>query len=419
MVRRSCAGDTSATAVRPSPSNAAGAHARAQATPPRVFYPRRNRPRSLAAMHTGMQRLTMLKPASLRPGDTVATVTLSWGGPGAIPHRYEAGKHQLQKIFGVRVVEMPHTLSDPQWVYRNPRARADDLMQAFADPDIKGIVSTIGGDESIRLLPWIDDATIASNPKVFVGFSDTTVSHLACYRAGLRTFYGPSIMAGFGENGGMFDYTVDAVRRSMFSPETFGQLKENRQGWTDEFLDWADPENQKRPRRLKPSMGWRWIQEGGRSAGDNGESAGQSHEVHGHLLGGCVVVLDQLRGTDVFPPLEAWYGAILFMETSELGASADYLTGVLRSFVAMGIIERIDAVLFGRPGGSVPAERHVEYDEAILRVVRDECGRDDIPIITAMDFGHTDPMTVMPYGARATIDTGKRQIRIEEPLTAG
>ena len=354
-----------------------------------------------------MQRFSMIKPTILHPGDTVATVSLSWGGPGAIPHRYEAGKHQLQNTFGVRVVEMPHTLSDPQWISRNPEARADDLMQAFADPDIKGIVATIGGDDSIRLLPWIDESVIASNPKVFVGYSDTTVSHLACYRAGLRTFYGPSIMAGFGENGGMFEYTVDSVRRSMFSVEPFGTLEENRQGWTDEFLDWADPENQKRSRRLNPSEGWRWIQEGDHSAGD----------VHGHLLGGCAEVLDQLRGTEVFPPREVWEGAFLFLETSEQGASADYLTGLLRSLAAMGIVERLQAVLFGRPGGGVPPERHGEYDEAILRVVRDECGRDDLPIITGMDFGHTDPMTVLPYGAAATIDAAGREIRINEAAT--
>ncbi|MFP4643953.1 MAG: S66 peptidase family protein [Spirochaetales bacterium] len=391
----------------------------------------------------------------LQPGDTLAAVTLSWGGPGTIPHRYEAGKHQLQKEFGVRVVEMPHTLSDPEWIYRNPRARADDLMQAFADPQIKGIVSTIGGDESIRLLPWIDDTVIAANPKGFVGYSDTTVSHLACYRAGLRTFYGPSIMAGFGENAGMFEYTVDAVRRSMFSTEPFGRLEENRQGWTDEFLDWAEPSNQLRARKLYPSGGWRWIQGGdragsageehpadgddnrparashraggeagavtgavkARAAGDGRDSAAAAGAVHGHLLGGCAEVLDQLRGTEVFPSREAWEGAFLFFETSEQGASPDFVTGFLRSLAAMGVIEGIRAVLFGRPGGGVPPERYAAYDEAILRVVRDEAGRDDIPVITGMDFGHTDPMTVLAYGAAATIDPNRREIRITEPLT--
>ncbi len=137
----------------------------------------------------------MIKPRKLQQGQTVAAVTLSWGGPGTFPHRYEVGKRQFEAEFGLRVVEMPHALRDPDWIARNPAARADDLMQAFADPSIAGIVSTIGGDDSIRLLRYLDLDVIRNNPKVFLGFSDTTVTHFAAYRAGLVSFYGPSFMA--------------------------------------------------------------------------------------------------------------------------------------------------------------------------------------------------------------------------------
>ena len=89
----------------------------------------------------------LIKPRKLAPGDTLAAVTLSWGGPGAFPDRYAAGKHQLEQEFGVLVVEMPNALRDPQFIADNPRARADDLMQAFTDPQIQGVVATIGGDE--------------------------------------------------------------------------------------------------------------------------------------------------------------------------------------------------------------------------------------------------------------------------------
>ena len=78
----------------------------------------------------------LVKPWQLRARDRIAAVTLSWGGAGLFPERYAAGKRQLEDEFGVRVVEMPHTLRDPGWIARNPRARADDLMQAFADPEI-------------------------------------------------------------------------------------------------------------------------------------------------------------------------------------------------------------------------------------------------------------------------------------------
>ena len=142
----------------------------------------------------------MLKPRRLKRGDRIAAVTLSWGGPGKYPHRYEVGKRQFEEVFGLSVVEMAHTLSEPDWIAKNPQARAEDLMSAFADSSISGIISTIGGDDSIRILPFLDLSIIRANPKAFVGYSDTTVSHLACYKAGLSSFYGPAFMSGFAEN---------------------------------------------------------------------------------------------------------------------------------------------------------------------------------------------------------------------------
>ncbi|SRR5258706_8082351 len=117
--------------------------------------------------------MAMLKPRKLNPGDKVATVSSSWGGPSVFPHRYQVGVQQLQKEFGLQVVEMPNTLKDANWLAHNPKARADDLMQAFADPSIKGIFATIGGEDSIRLLPLIDLNVIRDNPKIFMGYFHT------------------------------------------------------------------------------------------------------------------------------------------------------------------------------------------------------------------------------------------------------
>ena len=164
----------------------------------------------------------MIKPPKLNPGDKIATVSLSWGGPSVFPYRYQSGVRQLQEEFGLQVLEMPNTLKDADWLSRNPQARADDLMQAFADPSIKGIFSTIGGDDSIRLLPFLDLSVIRNNPKIFLGFSDTTISHLACYKAGLVSFYGPSIMIEFAENCGMFPYVVQSLRNTLFSSDRIG-----------------------------------------------------------------------------------------------------------------------------------------------------------------------------------------------------
>jgi muramoyltetrapeptide carboxypeptidase LdcA involved in peptidoglycan recycling len=342
----------------------------------------------------------MIKPKKLQAGDRVATVTLSWGGPGTFPHRYEAGKRQLEAEFGLTVVEMGHTLREDEWLHHHPEARAQDLMDAFADPSIKAIISTIGGDDSIRLLPFFDLDVIASNPKVFMGYSDTTITHLACLKAGLVSFYGPAIMAGFGENVDMFPHMVDSVRQTIFSSAPIGRVEPNTDGWTVEHLDWADPENQLRKRKLCPSTGWKFIQ---------GQGVRQ-----GRLIGGCIEVLDWLRGTAYWPDAETWQEAILFLETSEEAPPPSTVKYILRTYGAMGILEGLSGILFGRPGGQVPPERFGEYDEVLRQVVTEEEGLSDLPIVTHMDFGHTDPMFVIPYGLRAEIDCHTQQFTILE-----
>jgi len=341
-----------------------------------------------------------IKPLRLQAGDKVAAVTLSWGGPGTFPHRYQAGKQQLEAAFGVTVIETPHALRDPDWIAANPQARADDLMEAFADPSIRGIIATIGGDDSIRTLPYLDLEVIRQNPKVFMGFSDTTVTHLACWKAGLSSFYGPSMMAGFGENAGLFPYMVESLRRTVFSADPIGQIQPNTDGWTVERLEWADPANQSIKRKLTPSDDWRWL--------------GGSAPRRGRLLGGCLEVLDWLRGTDYWPPLSDWQDAILFIETSEEAPPPLYVERTLRVLGAMGILQRLAGMLVGRPGGEVPPTQFAEYDAAVERVVRGELGLHDLPIITRMDFGHTDPIMVLPYGARAEIDPLNQRLSILE-----
>ncbi|MEW5869761.1 MAG: S66 peptidase family protein [Chloroflexota bacterium] len=342
----------------------------------------------------------MLKPQKLLPGDRVAAVSLSWGGPGTFPQRYQAGKQQLQDEFGLQVIEMPHTLQDAAWLQRNPRARADDLMQAFADPSIKVIISTIGGSDSIRILPYLDLAVIQDNPKIFLGFSDTTISHLACYRAGLGSFYGPAFMAGFAENGGLFPYMVASVRKTLFSSAPIGAVEPNAAGWTVEHLEWADPSNQSRKRILNPCPGWNFL---------------QGHGLHrGRLIGGCIEVLDWLRGTDFWPASQSWQEAILFLETSEDAPSPEAVLFYMRTYAALGILERLAGILFARPGGHVPPEKFAEYDQAILQVVAEEQGLTDLPIVTGMDFGHTDPVFVLPYGVQAEIDCTARRFSILE-----
>ena len=342
----------------------------------------------------------MQRPRALKPGDTVAAVSLSWGGPATFPGRYEAGKRQFEKEFGISVVEMPHALKDAAWLAQNPAARADDLMRAFADPGISGIIGTIGGDDSIRLLPHIDLKVIKENPKPFIGYSDCTVTNFLCLAAGLTSFYGPTIMAGFAENTGMHQYLVDSFRKILCDPRPPGIVLPCAEGWTDEFLDWGNPANRSRKRVLTPPSGWQWLQGKG------------IHE--GRLVGGCFEILDWMRGSPIWPKPEIWDGAILFFETSEEKPSALAVKRFVRNLGVMGIPQRLAGVLFGRPGGQVDPSKFAEYESAILDVISGELGLTELPVVTQMDFGHTDPIMTLPLGVRARLDCDSKTFSIIE-----
>ena len=343
----------------------------------------------------------LIKPQKLNPGDKVAAITLSWGGPGTYLYRFEIGKKRLESEFGLQIMPTKHALKDAKWIYDNPRARADDLMEAFLDPSIKAIIANIGGEDSIRLLPFVDLEIISKNPKIFMGYSDTTVTHFMCFKAGLSSLYGTSVMTGFAENALMHDYTIKGVRKNLFSNEIIGVLPENQEGWTAEFLDWANPKNQNIRRKLHNYVTWNFI-------GDDKQIA------RGRLIGGCLEVLQGIIGTKLWPELKDWDEKILFLETSEEGIKPNYVLRFMRNLAAGGILGKLKGVLFSKPGGqNINESNYPEYEQVILKAFA-EFSLPEIPIVTRMDFGHTDPMWILPYGALTEINSKTKTVTILE-----
>jgi muramoyltetrapeptide carboxypeptidase LdcA involved in peptidoglycan recycling len=344
---------------------------------------------------------SMIKPRALRPGDRVAAVSLSRGWASVYPRAYQDGKRQLQEAFSVEVVESRHALADNHWLAAHPEARAADLMEVLKDPAIQGIVSTIGGDDSIRMLPFLDYSVIRQNPKVFIGYSDSTVTHFAFLKAGVTSFYGPSLMAGFDENGGLPPYTTEYLRQVLFTPTPSVLISPNSDGWTIASWDWADEKRNQKRRPLQPCSGWRWLQGSG--------------QPRGRLIGGCLEVMDGLRGTPVWPEPSVWRNSILFLETSEDQPSPKLVTYMPRSLAATGALNEARGILYGRPYGDKASFE--AYDDALLRVLA-ELNLASLPLITRMDFGHTDPKFILPLGVTAEIDYERKQLQLlESPTT--
>lgn len=130
---------------------------------------------------------------------TIGIVSLSSGviGEDFVKHEVDLGAQRLKDL-GLNPIFLPHSLKGLDFIKDHPEARAEDLMQAFSDDSIDMILCAIGGDDTYRLLPYLfenDQLQKVIKPKIFLGFSDTTMNHLMLHKLGIKTFYGQSFLA--------------------------------------------------------------------------------------------------------------------------------------------------------------------------------------------------------------------------------
>ena len=87
------------------------------------------------------------------------------------------------------------------------------------------------------------------------------------------------------------------------------------------------------------------------------------------------------------------------------------VTYFMRNLAAQGILQRLSGILLSKPGGNTDATRFAEYDETLIKVF-EEYKIPLIAIVTGMDFGHSDPMLTLPYGAMTEIDPVEKTVTI-------
>jgi muramoyltetrapeptide carboxypeptidase LdcA involved in peptidoglycan recycling len=286
---------------------------------------------------------------------------------------------------------------DAEVLDRNPAIRAKDINDAFGDPSVDAIFASVGGDDSVRILPFIATDTVLRNPKILMGFSDTATLLSYFNALGLVTFNGPSIIAGFAQAASFPVEWRDQVRAILFEGVKEIELKPFAE-WSEGYPDWRDLLSLGQVSNLQKNAGRQWLQ---------GEG-----EVCGPLWGGCIEVLEFLKGTAYWPVSDFWNGKILFFETSEDIPRPLQILYFLRNYGMQGILTRIAGILFGRAFGYTD-EQKFDLRHIVLKVVREEFGA-SIPIIMECDFGHTDPQWVLPLGVQARIDCARQSITLLE-----
>ncbi|AHC14965.1 S66 family peptidase [Salinispira pacifica] len=343
--------------------------------------------------------MSYIKPAALKKGDRVGVISPSAGLPSLFPHIFDEGIKNLQEL-GLEPVEFPTARMDAKTLYENPALRARDVNAAFADPSIQGIISSIGGSDSIRILPYLDLDVIRDNPKFMMGYSDFTSLHSWIHQQGIITFNGPSIMAGFSQLKSFSEEYQNYINRFLFDAWEEFELPDFP-SYSNGYPDWRKTENRGRIFQSGTDNGRRWLQ--------------GSQISRGRLFGGCIEVLEMNKGTDYWPAKEFWNGRVLFLETSEEKPPVDYVRYSLRNYGAMGALERISGLLISRPRDYSDKEK-ADLDSAVLSVVNGEFGLKDLNVVSNMSFGHTDPQVILPQGGEVLMNPSDSSIKIADPV---
>ncbi|MFB7665935.1 S66 peptidase family protein [Kitasatospora sp. NPDC056138] len=332
-----------------------------------------------------------LPPPRLTPGAVVGVAATSAWAAGRFPVRTRRAVAALERELGCTVRLAPEGRYAGS-IAGTGRERARALIELFADPEVEAVFTTIGGNNANDLLEHLDPLA-GLPPKILVGYSDNTALLLG-YQAltGATVFYGPALLPQFGEWPEPFPETTSHLRATLTAGS--GGVWPLPDWWTQPCGDWASADQEVRPRH---SGGPRVLRPG------RGE---------GVLFGGNVPTLGVLAGTRWLRPPDG--PTVLCLEGTAAGASVPAFQQSLTQLRHLGIAGRATAVLVGRtPGGPHAPER----DEAFHRILLDAFPG-DVPIVTDLPFGHTDPVLTVPLGAVASVGAERDRAPVVRVLEA-
>lgn len=345
--------------------------------------------------------MEFIKPKKLEKGDTIAIVSPSTGLPSIFPHIYESWL-EILKTLDLNIKEYPSARKDIKYLYEHPEFRAKDINDAFADSEIKAIIASIWGDDSVRILPYLDIEIIKKNPKIIMGYSDTsTMTTYLNHKIWLITLNWPSIMAWFSQWNDLEKRFQEHIKTILFSTPQNYEYK-SFDTYSNGYKDRGNKETTGKTKEKYDNKWWQRIQ--------------WENIVEWELYGGCFEVMEMMKGTDFRPEKEFRKNKILFLETSEEKPTIDQVTWMLRNYGMQGIFDKISALLIGRARDYSDEEKK-QLEDTVMKVVKTEFKNDKMPIVINMDFGHTDPQWILPLGVKAQIDPKNKTFKLlEKPL---
>lgn len=334
----------------------------------------------------------LCKPFRLCKGDTIATVSPcnGWAGDEVIRWKYELGVMRLREL-GLNVAPAPNSLRGSDFLSRNPQARAEDIMWAFENHEVRAVIANVGGNDSIKVVPYVDPRSIRNNPKIFIGYSDVMNLHILCYKCGLSSFYGDNLLEPIGDARGWHEYSRRWFEKALFDDSPLGLIEPSAE-WAYGEVDYTD---RAYARPYHAGGGYELLQ---------GQGA-----VRGRLFGGHTGLME-LDDTVLKLAEEDFRETILFLEDIPEFFTVQALRDFLNWLDRMGALRVLRGILIGR----VNSGESFEEQKTMIKDFFAERGLSALPILYGANFGHSSPVCVLPYGAAAEINCAEKSFSVLE-----
>lgn len=323
----------------------------------------------------------LLLPPPIAPGQNIRVVSPASPTMCYVSERLERAERTVRDLgFEVSYGANVYAVSEDGARAGSPQERADDLMAAFADPDVAAIFCADAGEGSVELLPHLDPAVIRSNPKPFIGYSDNVFLHqYLLSRAGLVSYYGYTYLHHMGEVGGPFPETLECFLAAVGSA---GDLRcEPMPSRTTDWYSWIDPDVLHLQRVRNTPGGVDWVRAG---------------RAEGPLIGAALPLLPEI--VDLFElSLE---GTVLFWDVNLFNEVP--VRTLLTDLMA-------HADLSGLAGMVVGANQLVEagpWAEEVAGLLDELLPGTRFPVLVNADLSHLCPSWLVPYGARVILGAG-------------
>jgi len=331
----------------------------------------------------------LLLPANLKKGDQIGFFSPSSAATHWAPKRFARAKKFLQEK-GFELVAGNLTGQNDFYRSGSIQERAAELNELIRNPSVRCIMSVIGGANSNSILPYIDYKALEKDPKIMIGYSDMTAILLAIYsQVNLVTFYGPALVASFGEMGQLVAKTFQYFSDILINPKVPMKVS-NPAFWTDEKIDW---ETQSRTKEVQK----------------NELITLQSGKATGRLIVGNLNTILGIYGSPYMPAIRE--GDLLVIEDAMKNPAI-----IERSFAHLkinGIFDKIGGLILGK---------HEKFDDLKTgrkpyEIMQEVMGEKNIPILAEYDSCHTHPMITLPIGVRAELDSDAQTLTILERST--